>query len=71
MDSDRKTGPLPAHPQVKDAIDADFIDASADVDCMDELVSIAERSAYLIDDVMNETESEEERNAAAEAQAMR
>lgn len=55
----------------QDAIDADYIDASADVGCTCDLVKVAERSAHLIDDEMNAAEAEEERNAASEAQAMR
>ncbi|WBS01964.1 hypothetical protein OU994_27520 [Pseudoduganella sp. SL102] len=52
-------------------IDADYMEASADVGCTTDLVRVAERSAHLIDDDMNETEAEEERNAASEGQAMR
>lgn len=54
-----------------DNMDADYVDASADVGCTTDLVRVAERSAHLIDDDMNETEAEEERNAASEGQAMR
>lgn len=66
----KATGPSAPTTQ-RDRIDADYAEASGDVECIHDLVTNAERSAGLVDDGINATEASEERTAAAEAQAMR
>lgn len=63
-----------ARPQTtlaRDAVDLALADEATDVNCIRELVALAERSARRVDDGMNAIEASEEQHAVAEAQTMR